>query len=202
MNSLKVLFIAAAILAVSCQEVEPEPTITTASGTHAPARGSFASGDLIFEDVFEDLDFETWQHENTLAGGGNWEFQWYANNRSNSYVEDGRLHIKPTFMAEEYGEAFLTSGVLNVHGGSPSEQCTNAQFWGCERAGNPNNIINPMKSARVRTVNSFAFKYGTLEIRAKMPAGDWLWPALWLMPKTNAYGTWPSSGEIDLGKFY
>lgn len=31
-----------------------------------------------------------------------------------------------------------------------------------------------------------------------MPAGDWLWPALWLLPKRNAYGTWPASGEIDL----
>lgn len=25
-----------------------------------------------------------------------------------------------------------------------------------------------------------------------------MWPALWLMPRTNQYGTWPASGEIDL----
>lgn len=31
-----------------------------------------------------------------------------------------------------------------------------------------------------------------------MPSGDWLWPAIWFMPKSNAYGSWPSSGEIDL----
>lgn len=31
-----------------------------------------------------------------------------------------------------------------------------------------------------------------------MPAGDWLWPAIWFMPKDNVYGAWPSSGEIDL----
>lgn len=126
------------------------------------------------------------------------------------------MHIKPTLVSDEFGEGFLSSGTLNVHGGTPADQCTNAQFWGCERAGNPNNIVNPIKSASLRTVHSFSFRYGTIEIRAKLPAGDWLWPSLWLMPKVNAYGklkqcvlkknlnfyiragTWPSSGEIDL----
>lgn len=31
-------------------------------------------------------------------------------------------------------------------------------------------------SARIRTVNTFSFKYGRVEVRAKMPIGDWLWP--------------------------
>lgn len=178
--------------------VKAQCSLTTASGTFAPARGSFHSGDLIFEEHFDELDFEKWQHENTLAGGGNWEFQWYNNNRTNSFIEDGRLHIRPTLLSEEFGEGFLSSGNLNLHGGAPADQCTNPQFWGCERQGNPTNILNPIKSARLRTVHSFAFKYGTIEVRAKLPAGDWLWPAIWLMPKSNVYGTWPSSGEIDL----
>lgn len=55
-----------------------------------------------------------------------------------------------------------------------------------------------MRSARLRTVESFAFKYGKVEVSAKMPSGDWLWPAIWFMPKDNVYGPWPSSGEIDL----
>jgi len=37
-------------------------------------------------------------------------------------------------------------------------------------------IINPIQSARIRTINSFSFVYGTVEIRAKMPRGDWIWP--------------------------
>lgn len=198
MQSLQVFVFLAALVLASAQRKCIEETVTTASGTYAPAPGTFGSGDLIFEETFDDFDFSKWEHENTLAGGGNWEFQWYANNRSNSYVEDGRLHIVPTLMADEFGEGFLSSGNLNVHGGAPADQCTNPLFWGCERQGNPQNIINPIKSARIRTVNSFAFKYGTIEIRAKMPAGDWLWPALWMMPKMNAYGGWPSSGEIDI----
>lgn len=29
-----------------------------------------------------------------------------------------------------------------------------------------------------------------------MPVGDWLWPAIWLLPKRSKYGQWPASGEI------
>lgn len=71
-------------------------------------------------------------------------------------------------------------------------------FWGCERTGTPQNILNPIRSARIRTTNSFSFKYGKVEINAKMPTGDWLWPAIWFLPKDNVYGYWPTSGEIDL----
>ncbi|CRK95824.1 CLUMA_CG009276, isoform A [Clunio marinus] len=197
MNYLGVLIALSTVALATCQ-LPPllNPSITTASGFRAPP--IFQSGSLIFEDTFQEFDMETWQHENTLAGGGNWEFQWYANNRSNSYTEDGTLHLVPTLVADEFGEGFLSSGVLNLHGGSPADQCTNPSFFGCERGGNAFNILNPIKSARVRTVNSFAFRYGTVEVRAKLPAGDWLWPAIWLMPKNNVYGTWPSSGEIDL----
>lgn len=59
-------------------------------------------------------------------------------------------------------------------------------------------MLNPVKSASIRTVDSFAFKYGKVEVSAKLPAGDWLWPAVWFLPKVNAYGRWPASGEIDL----
>lgn len=35
-------------------------------------------------------------------------------------------------------------------------------------------------------------------MRAKLPRGDWLWPAIWMLPKNNEYGQWPASGEIDI----
>nr|CAD7410869.1 unnamed protein product [Timema poppensis] len=68
------------------------------------------------------------------------------------------------------------------------------------RATTNENAQNHIHSAKMHTTNSFAFKYGKLEVRAKLPAGDWLWPALWLMPKDNAYGGWPTSGEIDMAE--
>ena len=84
-------------------------------------------------------------------------------------------------------------------GGDPSTLCTGTEFYGCEREGGAGgNIVNPIQSARIRTAESFAFKYGRVEVVAKMPRGDWLWPAVWLMPVASRYGGWPASGEIDI----
>ncbi|CAH2992139.1 unnamed protein product [Chilo suppressalis] len=183
--------VALASLSAACR-----PSVTTVSGSHAPA--TVCSGALIFSDEFNEFDLEKWQHENTLAGGGNWEFQYYNNNRTNSFTQHGILHIRPSLTSDQFGIDFLSNGNLNVEGGAPADRCTNPAWFGCERTGTPNNVLNPIKSARLRTVNSFSFRYGIVEVRAKMPAGDWLWPAIWLMPAYNTYGTWPASGEIDM----
>uniref|UniRef100_F7BJS1 Uncharacterized protein n=1 Tax=Ciona intestinalis TaxID=7719 RepID=F7BJS1_CIOIN len=153
---------------------------------------------LIFEETWDQFDLNRWQHEITMSGGGNWEFEYYTNNRTNSYVRDNTLFIKPTLTADHYGEEFLSTGTLDLWGGSPADLCTMNAFWGCQRTGSGSNYINPIQSARLRTVNSFSFKYGRVEIEAKMPTGDWIWPAMWLLPKTNSYGSWPASGEIDI----
>jgi beta-glucanase (GH16 family) len=53
-------------------------------------------------------------------------------------------------------------------------------------------------SARLKTKGLFSKKYGRFEIRAKLPTGKGVWPAIWMLPETNAYGPWPASGEIDI----
>jgi beta-glucanase (GH16 family) len=53
-------------------------------------------------------------------------------------------------------------------------------------------------SARINTRDRFAFKYGRIEARMKLPGGQGLWPAFWLLPQDNVYGTWAASGEIDV----
>jgi beta-glucanase (GH16 family) len=50
-------------------------------------------------------------------------------------------------------------------------------------------------SARISTKNHYSITYGRVEVRAKLPRGDWLWPAIWMLPNS---GTWPMSGEIDI----
>jgi beta-glucanase (GH16 family) len=61
----------------------------------------------------------------------------------------------------------------------------------------------PYTSARLTTSNLFAFTYGRVEARMKLPAGvDGLWPAFWLLPdglpQDWAYGPWAASGELDV----
>ena len=58
-------------------------------------------------------------------------------------------------------------------------------------------------SARLKSRGSdgsalFNQKYGRFEFRAKLPTGQGVWPALWMMPQKDTHGTWAASGEIDV----
>jgi hypothetical protein len=184
------------VLALAAETVVSVPSVTT-SKLHGNRR-THQAGELIFSDEFDTLDLDTWQHEITMSGGGNWEFQVYWNNRSNSYVRDSTLFLRPTLTADRFGEDFVRTGTLDLWGGSPQDQCTMNAFYGCMRSGGGTNLVNPVASARLRTVNAFSFTYGRVEVRAKTPSGDWLWPAIWMLPADQAYGPWPTSGEIDI----
>jgi beta-glucanase (GH16 family) len=56
----------------------------------------------------------------------------------------------------------------------------------------------PYTSSQVSTRNKASWCYCRIDVRAKLPAGKGMWPAIWLMPVQSAYGGWPSSGEIDI----
>lgn len=53
-------------------------------------------------------------------------------------------------------------------------------------------------SARLRTYRKGDWKYGRFDIKAKLPYGKGVWPAIWMMPSESKYGTWAASGEIDI----
>ncbi len=75
-----------------------------------------------------------------------------------------------------------------------------------------NLIIQPIKgvdsngkvtytSGRINTEHKNYFKYGRIEARIKMPKGQGIWPAFWMMPEDQAfYGPWPRCGEIDISE--
>ncbi|RMF58681.1 MAG: glycoside hydrolase family 16 protein [Calditrichaeota bacterium] len=53
-------------------------------------------------------------------------------------------------------------------------------------------------SARLRTLNKGDWLYGRFDILARLPEGQGLWPAIWLLPTDWVYGGWAASGEIDI----
>ena len=68
-------------------------------------------------------------------------------------------------------------------------------------------IITPIKesyqgsnytSARIKTQGKFSFKYGKVEIKAKLPLGGGTWPALWMLGNNITTASWPACGEIDI----
>ncbi|KAH9938816.1 concanavalin A-like lectin/glucanase [Epithele typhae] len=153
---------------------------------------------LVMEDTFDTFDTaNTWNHEVTMSGFGNQEFEMTTASSNNSFVQDGKLFLVPT----------LTSDVIgydNVLGSPPFTfnltGCTDANATNCGAVSNATaeTVIPPVMSARINTLGHHAIKYGRVEISAKLPRGDWLWPALWMLPVDDAYGPWPRSGEIDI----
>lgn len=53
-------------------------------------------------------------------------------------------------------------------------------------------------SAKLKTKGLFSKKYGRYEMKAKLPVGKGLWPAFWMLPEEDKYGSWAASGEIDI----
>ena len=53
-------------------------------------------------------------------------------------------------------------------------------------------------SARINTRDRFAFRYGRIEASMRLPGGQGLWPAFWLLSQDSPYGGWAASGEIDV----
>ncbi len=56
-------------------------------------------------------------------------------------------------------------------------------------------------SGRIRTKHRGDWLYGRIDVRAKLPKGQGIWPAIWMLPTTEEYGGWASSGEIDIMEF-
>lgn len=88
---------------------------------------------------------------------------------------------------------FISRNLLNKN----CQNCS-CQQGICEHICSEDFPAPPIQSARIKTNGTFAFRYGRIEVRAIMPTGDWLFPAIWLMPTHNVYGGWPRSGEIDV----
>ena len=56
----------------------------------------------------------------------------------------------------------------------------------------------PYTSARLTTQGKESFQYGRIDIRAKVPHGQGVWPALWMLGDNFSSAGWPTCGEIDI----
>ncbi|MET4131399.1 beta-glucanase (GH16 family) [Porphyrobacter sp. MBR-155] len=141
----------------------------------APLEG--AGWKLAWADEFDgdSLDRSKWTPEVSCWGGGNFERQCYTDRPENIAVEGGMLLLK----------------------------ARKERFTGPARppeiAENPNpQLTQSYTSGKVRTRGLHAWRYGRIEVRAKVPPGQGPWSAVWMMPDADAYGRWPLSGEIDI----
>jgi beta-glucanase (GH16 family) len=155
---------------------------------------------MVFEDSFETLNKDVWSHEVQLDGFGPRSFDWTTTDERNAYVDDEGLHIVPTLTNETTS---ITSD--DLYSGYKLDlfkdgTCTSRKNSSCVMVSDPiqGDMIPPIRSARLSTKGKKSIRYGKVEVVAKLPKGDWIWPAIWMMPERPTYGAWPKSGEIDI----
>ncbi|KAL0947954.1 hypothetical protein HGRIS_010583 [Hohenbuehelia grisea] len=160
----------------------------------------FSNGDA---DIFGDNG--KFFREVDMSGFGNGEFDMATSSSKNSFVRDGHLYIMPTLTSEEIGADAVLNGhvynitdcTFNVTRGwsytsstitSPKQVNSTAiaqdvpfDAAGYQRAcsavsnSTTGTIINPVQSARISTRKSASIRFGKVEVRAKIPTGDWVW---------------------------
>jgi len=149
----------------------------------------------VFSDDFTGgFNTQVWTKEVEVGGFGNGEFEQTTDDEENVFIRDGKLVIMPTLQ-----DAKLIEGntVINL---TANGTCTSTVPSNCVTITNIGNgtIVQPVRSGRINTKKGATIKYGRVEVTAQLPAGDWLWPAIWMLPVNNTYGAWPQSGEIDI----
>ena len=135
---------------------------------------------LVWVDEFDGraIDRAKWNYDVDCWGGGNDERQCYTDHRRNAQVRNGKLIITAR-KERATGPAF------------PDTQRTDSKK---ARA----TATKEYSSARLVTRGNAAWRYGKIEVRAKLPKGQGTWPAIWMLPKSDHYGPWARSGEIDI----
>jgi len=66
---------------------------------------------------------------------------------------------------------------------------------------NNNQAVGSYTSTRMITKGKRQYKYGRMEIRAKLPSGRGIWPAIWMLGANISTVSWPACGEIDIMEY-
>lgn len=130
---------------------------------------------LVWSDEFNTLDRPNpkyWSFERGFMR--NYEYQWYQ--------EDN---------------AFIENGLLVIEG--RREKVKNPNFVPNSTQWRQNREYALYTSSSINTRGKFEFKYGRMEVRARVNTSQGLWPAIWTL---GVEGEWPASGEIDIMESY
>lgn len=107
------------------------------------------------------------------------EQQYYTRSRKeNAWVENGTLRI--TAKKETFPNEYYKKGETDWRFKDSLENYT---------------------SASINTLGKAGWKYGRIEVKAKLPKGAGIWPAIWMMGTNRQEVGWPKCGEIDIMEF-
>ena len=156
---------------------QPPTALLTQPNAAPPAQPQWM---LAWSDEFDGnrIDPAKWGLEDDCWGGGNDERQCYTKSRSNAQLEGGLLVIT----------------ARRQHATGPALPKAQRAL-----ASNPEaTATREFTSAKLMTRGKAAWRYGRIEVRARLPQGQGTWPAIWMLPEHDKYGRWAASGEIDI----
>ena len=152
---------------------------------------------LVWQDEFNYNgipDTSKWDYEKAFLR--DIEMQYYTYRRKkNSEVKDGSLHIN-AFKEEFPNDSFLVyknnNWLMNYLKQYSTLPRDSTPAWIRLRR----DSLAHYTSASI--TSKFSFKYGKVEVRAKLPSGLGVWPAIWMLGINKDVVGWPNCGEIDL----
>ena len=125
-------------------------------------------------------DKAKWDYETGFVRNN--ELQLYTRDRrENARVENGHLVIE--------GRKERFANPLFQPGGDPKRKRRTAT------------AVADYTSASLITEGKASFLYGRVEVRAKLPQGRGVWPAIWMLGTSHQTIGWPRCGEIDIMEF-
>ena len=143
------------------------------------AQGADAKWKLVWSDEFDRTgipDPKRWTYE--VGFIRNREAQYYTAGRTeNARIEEGKLIIEAR--KERFPNARLSR---------EQENRRRAEF-------------SEYTSASLTTEGLAAWRHGRVEVRAKLPRGRGVWPAIWMLGTNRNVVGWPACGEIDIMEY-
>ncbi|MEB2780296.1 glycoside hydrolase family 16 protein [Algoriphagus sp. C2-6-M1] len=130
---------------------------------------------LVWQDEFDvngQVNPAFWSFEKGFVRNN--ELQWYQ--KPNAIVEGGNLVIT-----------------------GKKEQIKNSRFDSESTDWKRNREFSEYTSSSINTRGKYEFRYGIMEVRAKLDTSMGMWPAIWTLGVSNP---WPSNGEIDVMEYY
>lgn len=147
------------------------------SARPVPGESQPAGWKLVWSDEFGGKEIDRTKWDNDFGDG-------FFNYDANMWIK-GWGNDELQYYTRDSENSFVKDGVLHI-------RALKESLHGCGYT-----------SARLKTKKRdgsslFSQKYGRYEFRAKLPVGKGVWPAIWMLPLDDKYGSWASSGEIDI----
>jgi beta-glucanase (GH16 family) len=148
------------------------------AAAQSPAPGPDRTGwKLVWADEFAGTAIDRTKWDFDLGNG-------FYNYDANQWIS-GWGNEELQYYTNSPDNAFLADGELHI-------KAIKESYLGCGYTS------AKLKTRKRDGTELFARRYGRFEWRAKLPLGKGVWPALWMLPQDDAYGTWAASGEIDV----